>query len=123
MSDKFPDFVRRDLIRRFMHAAMVVHFGYEDENIAMQDAGIDAVRQTVRELDAFGTEGRLALVPLLDDQDQGVRVYAARHLLGLMPDRALEALKDICCRDRSRARWTANDFLQMYEKGELKISG
>ena len=122
MSDVFPDFVRRGLMRRFRHAAMVVHFGYEDENIAMQDAGIDAVHQTIRELDAFGPDARLALVPLLDDQDQGVRVYAARHLLGLMPDRALEALKDICCRDRSRARWTAAEFLDKYEKGELKIS-
>jgi hypothetical protein len=58
MSGKLPDFLRRDLIRRFRHAAMVVHFGYEDENIAMQDAGIDAVHQTVRELDAFGPEAR-----------------------------------------------------------------
>jgi hypothetical protein len=119
MSNAFIEFVRRDLIRRFKHGAVVAHFGYEDEDIAMQKAGIGAVNRTVRELDAFGFGGRSALAPLLDDSDQGIRAFAAGHLLGLMPERALEALKDIYDNGSARPRMTAAQFIEEYEKGEL----
>ncbi|HMK91230.1 MAG TPA: HEAT repeat domain-containing protein [Methylocystis sp.] len=123
MPMKMPNFLSEDLVRRFKHAAMVAHFGYEDENIAMQRVGIDAVWQTVRELDAFGPDARSALIPLLDDPDPGVCVFAARHLLDIRPDRALAAIKHIHNHCRTEARRTAAKFLEKYQNGELKISG
>jgi len=119
MSNAFIELVRQDLIRRFKHGAMVAHFGFQDEDIAMQKAGIRAVNRTVRELDAFGYGGRSALVSLLDDQDDGIRAFAAGHLLGLMPERALAALKDIYDNGSARPRMTAAQFIEEYEKGEL----
>jgi hypothetical protein len=119
MPGKMPDFLREDLVRRFRHAAMVTHFGYEDENIAMQHAGIDAVQQTVRELDAFGADARSILIPLLEDPDSGIRVFAARHVLDIVPTRALAVIKEIRDRGQVEARKTAARFLEKYESGEL----
>jgi hypothetical protein len=45
-------------------------------------------------LDATGA-GQIALAPLLDHPDVGVRVLAAAHLIDLMPDRVVPMLHDI----------------------------
>jgi hypothetical protein len=119
MPGKLPDILREDMVRRFRHAAMVTHFGYEDENIAMQHAGIEAVQQTIRELDAFGSDARSVLIPLLEDPDSGIRVFAARHVLNIAPDRALAVIKEIRDCGEVEARKTAARFLEKYENGEL----
>jgi hypothetical protein len=104
---------------QFKRAAMVTHFGYQDEG--MQLAGIDGVKRAIQNLDAFGADARSALVHLLDDADQLVRVLAARHLIKVLPERALAILKDIHLRGSTEARLTASAILQKYERGELKI--
>ena len=42
-----------------------------------------------------GKEARLRLVPLLDDKDRFVRYFAAKKLLGLVPDRARVGIEGI----------------------------
>ena len=42
-----------------------------------------------------GKEARLRLVPLLDDKDRFVRYYAAKKLLGLVPDRARVVIEGV----------------------------
>jgi hypothetical protein len=113
------DFAVRFLIEQFKHAAIVTHFGYEDEDRAMQRAGIGAAKRVVQGLDAF--DARLALVPLLDDPDWGVRVSAAGYLVKALPERALPVLKEIRERCPTRAHMTAFWILERYEHGELEM--
>jgi Domain of unknown function (DUF2019) len=48
-----------------------------------------------RALRSRGRETRMALFPLLEDKDRFVRYYAAKYLLGLVPDRARRVIEDI----------------------------
>ncbi|MGA8170983.1 MAG: hypothetical protein WB816_09165 [Methylocystis sp.] len=118
MSGEKPNPVIQFIILRFKRAAIATHFGYEEEDQALQRAGIRLAKQAVRELDAF--DARLALVPLLDDSDWGVRVFAARYLLNAVPERALAILKEIRERCPTRAHMTAFWILRDYERGELE---
>ena len=119
MTLDIPRAIVEGLIGQFRRAAIVTHFGYEDENDAMQTAGIDSAKQAIEVLDSFGSNARSALLPLLDDPDWSVRVFAASYLKKTHPQRALEVLKDI--RDRCpahHARWTALRTLDDFERGE-----
>ncbi|WP_044561635.1 hypothetical protein [Azospirillum sp. B4] len=51
--------------------------------------------KAVRALDPVEPDGRIALAPLLDDPDDGVRVYAAAYLFGRLPDRAQAVWRDV----------------------------
>jgi hypothetical protein len=42
-----------------------------------------------------GKEARLALLPLLDDEERSVRYFAANYMLGLAPDRARNVIEEI----------------------------
>ena len=48
-----------------------------------------------RELRSRGREARMALSPLLEHEDRFVRYYAAKYLLGLVPDRARHVIEEI----------------------------
>ncbi len=109
------------LIGRFKRAAIVTHFGYEDEDAAIQRAGIASAKRAIEEIDAFGSGARLALVPLLDDPDPSIRVFAAGHLVKVTPERALAVLKEINERCPTLAQMTASDMLWRHRHGELKM--
>ncbi len=121
MSGKKQNLVIRYLVEQFSRAAIVTHFGYEDEDNAMQLAGLRSAKQAIQVLDTFGPDARLALVPLLDDPDWSIRVFAAGYLAKIMPERALPALQDIRLRAPTRARMTAFNMLQANERGELDL--
>lgn len=82
------------LIRQFRRAAIVTHFGYQDENEAMQTAGIDSAREAIDVLDSFGSNMRSAPLPLLEDPDWGVRDFAATYLIKTHARQALETLRE-----------------------------
>ena len=117
MSGEKYNFAVRFLIEQFKHAAIVTHFGFEDEDRAMQRAGIGAAKRVVQGLDAF--DARLALAPLLEDPDWGVRASAAGYLVKALPERALAVLKEIRDHCPTHARITASHMLWNYEHGEL----
>jgi hypothetical protein len=114
-----PAFIRH-LIGQFKRGAIVAHFGYEDENYAMQRVGLKSAQQVVTVLDTY-EDGREALVPLLDDPDQGIRVIAASHLLKTMPERALAVIEEIHERCPTEARLTAASILISREAGILDL--
>ena len=115
MARQVHDPLSEALVERFKRAAIVAHCGHEDEDLAMQSAGIAAARRAVETLDALRSDGRQALVPLLDDPDWGVRAYAAGYLLERMPARALTVLKDIDARCPTSASMTAYRMLRAFE--------
>jgi hypothetical protein len=46
-------------------------------------------------LRAHGSEARMTLTSLLDDENRAVRFFAANYLLGLIPDRARRVVEEI----------------------------
>lgn len=108
------------VVKRFKHAAIALHYGYEDEDEAMQLVGIDAIHRAVAGFDAFGPNARLALGCLLDHSDHVVRAVAARHLLELSPERAVAVLDDIQKNGAILARSVASSALRDHERRERK---
>lgn len=106
---------------KFQRAAIVAHYGYEDEDTAMQSAGIRAAKRAIEVLDAIGPEGRLALAPLLESADWGVRVFAAGYLVKVMPERALAILEEIRAKCPTQARMTASRMLRRHQAGTLDM--
>ncbi|MDI9849930.1 DUF2019 domain-containing protein, partial [Rhodoblastus sp. 17X3] len=90
----------------------------DDDNFAKQKKVVDRRREIVRKLDAFGTQGRLALMPLLADADQGVRVLAAAFLLKVSPEQAIPVLREISKGPTFFPRIAAGNFLDSYAKGK-----
>jgi voltage-gated potassium channel Kch len=121
MTKTLRDFVSQYVVGQFRRAAIVTHYGDEDEDPAMQLAGIRSAKRAVKVFDSFGADGRLALVPLLSDPDQGVRAFAAGYLVKVMPERALAVLKDVQEHGPMRASMTALHLLGRYERGELNM--
>lgn len=74
MSSNLPEFIRMDFLGRFKRAATVALYGDQDEDDAMQLAGIRAAKRTAQEFDAFGPDAREAPAALFDDPDMGVRL-------------------------------------------------
>jgi hypothetical protein len=101
---------------QFRRAAIVYHWGYEDEDRAMQGAGKRSAEEAITVLDSC-KDGRMALVPFLDDPDPSVRVFAAGYLVKIMPERALAVLKELDERCITQARMTAFYFLERHENG------
>jgi len=121
MTDAKPDPLAAFLIERFKHAALVAHYGHEDEDDPMQIAGIKAAERAAQGLDAMGPDGRRALVPLLDDPDWGIRAYAAGYLVRLFPERALAVLEEISARCPTAARMTACRMQIAHEQARLHL--
>ena len=84
MSNAKYNLAVRLLVEQFKRAAVVTHFGDEDEDHAMQLAGIRGAKRAAQGLDAF--DARLALLPLLEDPDWGVRAFAGGYLLRVAPE-------------------------------------
>jgi hypothetical protein len=114
---KADDLIIQTMTAQFKRAAIVYHWGYEDDDDDMRAAGKKSAEQAVAALDTCGTRGRMALVPLLDDPDPSVRVFAAGFLVKVMPERALAALKEVQDRCLTRAHMTAFHFLERHENG------
>jgi hypothetical protein len=110
------------LVERFRQSAKVADFGYQQEDHAMQLAGLRAVDRAAKQIDMLcGPEGRLELVPLLDDPELSIAVFAAGYLLKLMPERALAVLNDIVRRGHIEVRMTARSILRRHEWGKLDM--
>lgn len=121
LEKKTPRLLMRSLIGKFRRAAIVYHYGAYDEDHAITRAGGRAVHRAVKAIEVCAYEGRLALLPLLDDPDPCVRVFAAGFLVKITPERALPVLQDI------KESWevmqcrTASEMLFKYGKGELNM--
>lgn len=119
MADKL-DSLTPYFVRRFRRAAIVYDFGLEDERYNMQRAGGESLTESLTMLDTYGEPRRLSLLPLLDDSEPGARVYAAKYLMDLAPDRALATLKDVAVHGRANAQITAMSLLADHFEREQK---
>jgi hypothetical protein len=108
----------QDLVENFKQSAIDYYSACDDDNFAKQKTVGNRRSKIVQKLDAFGTQGRLALIPLLDDADQGVRVLAAAFLLKVSPEQAIPVLHEISKGPKFFPRIGAGDFLDSYAKGK-----
>lgn len=118
MYSKTQKLMTAQMITIFKHGAIVTHFGYEDEDSDMQLVGIKGAKRAIEVLDRFGPEARLALVPLLEDPDWSIRVFAAGYLVRVMPERAVAVLEEIYRLCPTTARWTASNILLRHKQGK-----
>ena len=72
------------------------------------------------ELRSRGRDARIALSPLLEDKDRFVRYYAAKYLLGLVPDRARRVIEDIANPNFDALCGDANACLSALDQGIFK---
>lgn len=107
-----------DLIENFKQSAIAYYSACDDENFRKQKVEVEDGNKIVEALDAFGVEGRLALIPLLDVADQAIRVVAAAFLLKVIPDRATAVLEEIRKGPTYFPRIDAGDFLESYAEGK-----
>ncbi len=107
-----------DLIELFKQYTADYYSARDDDEFKKQKNAVTHVNKIVESLDTFGAEGRLALIPLLDDPDQGIRTFAAADLLKVIPERAVAVLKEIERGPTYFPRITAGNFLESYAKGK-----
>jgi hypothetical protein len=82
-----------DLIDRFVVAARKMGTAVLDSDTREANRMFHYLHAIDLELRARGRDARLKLEPLLNHKDRFVRYYAARKLLGLIPDRARAVLE------------------------------
>jgi hypothetical protein len=108
----------QDLIEEIKQSTKAYYSACDDENFRKQKAEVDHANKIIDALDSFGVEGRLALTPLLDDADQGIRVVAAAFLLKVIPDRAIAVLEAIRKGPTYFPRIDAGRFIDSYVAGK-----
>jgi hypothetical protein len=105
------------LVEKFKQSAIDYYSACDDEKFAKQKTVVARAKRIVQDLDAIGVEGRLALIPQLDDAHQGIRVLSAAYLLKVIPDQAIAVLKEIRQGRTIFPRLTAGEFLDSYAEG------
>ena len=77
-----------ELVNRFATAAKQMGAAVLDSRTRQANRIFDIMWSIDATLRSRGKEARLKLLPLLDDKDRFVRYYAAKKLLGVVPDKA-----------------------------------
>ena len=80
----------------------------------------DAVATIYRELRSRGLSAQLALVPLMQDANVGVRCWAAAHGLEFAPERAEPVLGELAA-DETLLGLVAQTTLEVWRDGQLKF--
>lgn len=103
-------------VTQFKRGAIVYIWGYEMDDKKMQGAGRACAELAIGCLDELD-EGRTPIVPLLDDPDLSVRVFAAGFLVKVMPERALPVLELLAERGPAFIDMTAHYLLDRHKNG------
>lgn len=104
------------MIEQYKRGVIVYFYGCEDESVPMQKAGVVSANQALKTIDALGCETRRALIPLLDHPDIGIRIFAARDLLEIVPERALAVLQAAANAGEFHPRMVALDVIERFNK-------
>ena len=104
------------LLKAFREGMIRRHFGLYVDSPTVTDQGLDEAVAAANGLRALRPKGILALEPLLDDPDPGVRSGAADFLVDEMPERAVPILKALGASAELEAGMTARVALYFYNK-------
>ena len=84
-----------EMVARFVHGARTLHVGYYLDIRAVERKGLKIIGIAARQIDATSPEGRDLLLPLLDHDEEGVRVVAAAALYQSHTERAIAVLQHV----------------------------
>lgn len=120
MTSNYMKLAEAEPIRKFAALAKQSGTAIMDGEVGLANRSL--VRMWVIEdvLRARGRPARLALVPLLSDQDRMVRYYAAQHLLGIVPERARPVIEENAKFWFDPIAADARGTLRMIDSGEYK---
>jgi hypothetical protein len=100
----------------FKRGAVVYAWGYEMDDKKMQSAGLACAKLWIVVIDDRD-EGRTSLIPLLEDPDLNIRVFAAGFLTKVMPERVVPILTELVERGPAFINVTAHWFVERYKHG------
>jgi hypothetical protein len=84
-------------------------------------ANSDIVAKVYTELRARGRDAQMALLPLLEDLEPGVRAWAAAHALEFAPDRGEPVLRALEQNPKGLTAVTAKYALKQWREGTLRF--
>lgn len=91
-----------------------------DSEVRRANQLFSGMQEIDRELRSRGRAARMALSPLLDDEDRFVRYYAAKYLLGLVPESARRVIEAIAKLKFDALSLDAGMCLYALDKGIFK---
>jgi hypothetical protein len=92
---RFKELTTDELVQEFAHLARQMGAAVLDSETRHFNRMFPGMQAIDRELRSRGREARMALAPLLEDENRFMRYCAAKYLLGLVPDRARLVIEDI----------------------------
>jgi hypothetical protein len=111
-----------ELVRRFSKAAKTMGVAVLDSEVGKANASFDIMWAIDLMLRSRGRSARLNLLPLLEEADRFVRYYAAKKLLGLVPDRARGIIAWNAEHEFDAIAGDARGLLRALDSGEYKPS-
>ena len=118
MARKEPQPTITELVEKFKQSTRAYYSARDDDDFKEQEIAGTHVNKIIADLDSVGSEGRLALIPLLDATDHGIRTFTAAFLVEVIPERAIAVLTEISKGPTYFPRITAGNFLDSYAKGK-----
>lgn len=91
----------------FAEGAMIRYGGVMLKDDAMMQRGLDRATAALNYIDEFNPSGREILVPLLADDDEGVRAFAAGALIDSHEQACIKVFEDLCVDAITEVRGTA----------------
>jgi hypothetical protein len=111
-----------DLIERYRMAAVQHGKATAEGDCKAGNKAHDVIAGAYRELRARGTSSQKLLLPLLDDADCSVRIWAASHALEFAPDVGMPVLEALAnAKGIGIQRLNAEMTLREWRKGALKF--
>jgi hypothetical protein len=107
-----------ELIRRFSTAAKEMAAAVLDSDTNQANLKFQIMWDIDFALRSRGRDARLKLLPLLDEKDRFVRYYAAKKLLGLLPDRARSIIEWNAKYGFDAIAGDANGLLRAFDSGQ-----
>lgn len=81
----------------------------------------DTIASIYRELRVRGDDARRALLDLLEDEEIGVRFWAAAHALEIAPAKGVSVLEALALSEPWQVATSAETTLKVWKKGELRF--
>ncbi len=109
------------LVNRYADSAAAHGRATEAGDHETANAAHEALARVYRELRRRGTEAQRTLLPLLEHDDPGVRVWAGAHALEFAPAQGERALTRIAEIPKSLVGFSAEVTLQEWRAGRLRF--
>ena len=111
----------KDLVDLYRRKAEEHAKATDEGNHRAANKAADKLIAIFRELRSRGPEAQAALLPLLEDDAAGIRLWAASHALEFAPTKGEIILEEISSGPPGFTRITASTALREWREGRLKF--